>query len=749
MKKSNQSLNKTIARKDLINSISVISAILIVIFGILMFLMVLNPEQDKMAGKTTYFIEQYLHSLDVPSMYIFCGEHENVFLFAIIGGLALGISQFEFLHRRKYASTLLGFGIKRNKLFLNRLIIPLALVLICIILPYAIALKLNIEVFGFKADMFPWFFFEIIRVIRVFLTCYTISIIACIFTGRTIEAIAGAASIAFLPLATATLTDIAFDLSLFGYAGPFYSQAADILVKADPIFISSLFFSRGFDIAHPINTPLNSDAVIQIIFSIIWIIISVVVLFLVKNYFSKSYKPESSGFKGINKFMVMLISFTAPLFVTSFVMEYSDGYFSPTISGSIKAITFCISLVAGFIASLVCGFIVHFTFKKIKASVVGGLAVVGTIGIAVILGVTGIFGAYHKTPKAEEIAKIEVEAPFQEFFPDIYENNSDFTQQYLYDKDTAIVTTDKEDIETVLKLHKTVSEGKGNETTSRLYLTYTLKDGSSFTRSYAYPDEESTKELLKLWNTKAAKELYKNFLFPKFDDVGNLDYSSSLSTRHEHPFIMDYNDEEAFILITTRDLETKSVLDKITEAEFNKLKKALYKDICTLDSSEWFTPEEEQIGAITFSYASYQRFSYESHGAKFYITPNMTNTIKALKDMGLYEHFECKKEIKQVLVADIKEYISWDNGALATNKKDAIVHQSYFTYMDNGWSHACFDSYYNGEYMPPVKEVTDKLQIKSLTEKGYIAYNVFNNGKIVFVKYSDDTCSSYVIPYEK
>ena len=82
MKKSNQSLNKTIARKDLINSISVISAVLIVILGILMFLMVLNPEQDKMAGKTTYYIEQYLHSSDIPTMYIFCGEHENVFLLA-------------------------------------------------------------------------------------------------------------------------------------------------------------------------------------------------------------------------------------------------------------------------------------------------------------------------------------------------------------------------------------------------------------------------------------------------------------------------------------------------------------------------------------------------------------------------------------------------------------------------------------------------------------------------------------------
>ena len=320
----------------------------------------------------------------------------------------------------------------------------------------------------------------------------------------------------------------------------------------------------------------------------------------------------------------------------------------------------------------------------------------------------------------------------------------------MYDKDTAIVVTDKEDIETVLNLQKTVAESKGNATTSCFHLTYTLKDGSTITRNYTYPDEESTNELLKLWDTKAAKEMYKNFFFPKFNGVENLDFTPvSMVLHHENPYIMDYNDKDAYMHITTRDLESQSVLDEITEAEFIKLKKAIYKDICNLSSSEWFYPEEEQLGAITFSYASYQRFSYESHGAKFYITPNMTNTIKALKDMGLYEHFDCKKEIKQVLVADIKEYIYWENSTLATNKKDAFVHQSYFTYMDNGWSHVCFDSYDNGEYMPPVREVTDKMQIKSFTETGYIAYNVFNNGKIVFVKYSDDTLSSYVIPYEK
>ena len=90
-----------------------------------MFLLVLSPEQD-VNGKITFLIEQrMMYSLD--GSYNFSAEQENVLLVAIIGGLALGISQFEFLHRKKYASTLFSFSIKRNKLFLNRLIIPLVL----------------------------------------------------------------------------------------------------------------------------------------------------------------------------------------------------------------------------------------------------------------------------------------------------------------------------------------------------------------------------------------------------------------------------------------------------------------------------------------------------------------------------------------------------------------------------------------------------------------------------------------------
>ena len=750
MKKSNQFSNKLIAKKDLINSISALSAFLIVIFGIIMFLMVLSPEQDKMAGKTTFYIEQHLHSMDTPTLYHFCAEHENVFIFAILGGLALGISQFEFLHRKKYCSTLLSFGIKRNRVFWNRLIIPLVLALFCIILPYTIALKLNIEVFGFKADMFPWFFFELIRVIRVFLTCYTISIVACVFTGRTIEAAAGAVSIAFLPLTAATLTDIIFDLSLFGYAGPYYSHTADILVKADPTFISSLTFSRGFDRAHPINTPLDSDAIIQIAFSIIWILISVAVIALANCYFCKKFKPESSGFKGNNKAISIIISFTAPLFLSALAIDYFNGQFSPIVSNSVALLVIVLGTAFGFIASIISGLVIHLTHKKLKISLIGGLALGGTIGIVTILGITGIFGTYHNTPKAEEIKEIEITAPFNEFFPNL-NGEPYFIRQYICDSTTALVITDENDIETILELHKRASKKSEDTTASRFKIVYTLNDGSKIIRNYEKLSCDATEKILRLWDTKAAKEMYKNCLFPKINGTENLDISPRYSIMGcEHPYIMNYYDNDAFILIKTRDGEIKSVLNEITEKEFTKLKNAIYKDICQLNSSDWFTPEETQIGTLSFSFASYQN-NYAPNEAKclnFYINPNMKSTVKALKDLDLYKHFECKKEIEEVLVGDIRDYSVWENQSLSESK-NAEIHQPFFTSGSDGFISVCFNSEEAGYTKPPVKEVTDKLQIKSLTEKGYIAYNIMNNGKIVFVKYTDETYSSYVIPYEK
>ncbi len=751
MKKSKQFSNKLIAKKDLINSITALSLILVLVFGILMFLFVLGPEQDS-NGKISFLVEQELSSPPKEN-YIFCEESGTVLLLCVAGGLALGIAQFEFLHRKKYCSTLLSFGIKRSKLFLNRLLVPLALALICIIVPYIISLKFNMEVFGFKSDILPWFFLQILTAFNTFFTSYIISIIACIFTGRTIEATAGAFSIAILPYTIFALFDTTFGLSLFGYNGTYDSQIAKILTHLDPTYISQLLHGPYLNGKAPINTPLNKENVVLMVLSIIWIILGIIVSALIKNYFSKKYKPENSGFKGTNKKIASLISFSVPLLISIIAIAYFRNQFSPIVSLKAMLLVIGLGVALGFAASIIVGLFVNFTYKKLKPAIIGGSALIGVIIVAFVIGITGIFGTYHKPPKAEEVEKIEITAPYSEFFPNFY-GNPHFTESYIFNSGTALIVTDHEEIETILTLHESASQKDGEATASKFHIAYTLKDGSLITRNYKNLSADATVLMLNLWDTKAAKELYKNCLFPKSKDVENLDNSPSsghITLRYENPYIMDYSDEDAFLLIKTRDGKTKSVLNEITEAEFIKLKKALYKDICNMTSSEWFTPEETQIGTLSFGYAAYQNYSSpdNTNYMNFYINPNMQNTIKALKDLELYKHFESKKEVEKVLVSDIKEYCIWENQGLYENQIGSSIHQPLFTQFPGNRAVFCFHAEELGYSKPPVKEVTDKIEIKSLTEKGYIAYNILNNGKIVFVKYTDETYSSFVIPYEK
>lgn len=751
MKKSKQFSNKQIARKDLINSITALSLILILVFGILMFLFVLNPEQNS-NGDISFLVKQKLSS---PSMehYIFCEESGTVLLLCIAGGLALGVAQFEFVHRKKYCSTLLSFGIKRSKLFLNRLLVPLALAFICITVPYIISLKFNIEVFGFKSDILPWFSLQILTAFKAFFVSYTISIIACMFTGRTIEAAAGAISIAILPCTIFALFDTTFDLSLFGYNGTYDSQIAKILTHLDPTYISQLMYGPHLSGNAPINTPLNTENIVLMILSIIWILLSIAVLTLVTRYFSKKFKPENAGFKGTNKKIASLISFTAPLLISIIAIAYFRNQFSPIVSYKAILLVIGLGVAFGFAASIIGGLVINFTYKKLKPALIGGSALIGVIVVALIIGITGIFGTYHKPPKAEEIAKIEIIAPYNEVFPNIY-GNPYFTESYICNSSTALVITDKEDIETVLKLQEVASQKDADATASKFHIAYTIKDGSLITRKYKNLSTDATEEMLKLWDTKAAKELYKNCLFPKSKDVENLDNSPSsghITLRYENPYIMDYYDEDAFMLIKTRDGKTKSVLNEITEAEFVKLKKALYKDICEMTSSEWFTPEEAQMGTLSFGYAAYQNYTSpeKANYMSFYINPNMENTIRTLKTLELYKYFDCKKEVETVLVSDIKEYCVWENQGLYENQTGSSIHQPFFCQFPGNRAVFCFHAEELGYSKPPVTEITDKTQIKSLTEKGYIAYNILNNGKIVFVKYTDETYSSFVVPYEK
>lgn len=753
MKKSNQFSNKRIAKKDLINSITTTSALLIVLYGLALTFFTISPEKDFINGGIMFNLAGSLFSINQEA-YRFSFETPSCLLLTLIGGMALGISQFEFLHRKKYNSTLLSFGISRKRLFANRVIIPLIAMVIALTIPNLVALKLNLNTYGLSTELLSYFALEYLRLLQVLIIGFVCSVAACFFAGRTVEAVAGSISLVAFPISLAYVIGEIFEKFLYGFTTYYNVDGRSVLTALDPTYITSLVFNT-IPGTHSLNTPFTRIDIVDIIASIIWLVLCLLALAFLSRFYSKSYKPENSGLKGINKGLVFLSSFTIPLLITTIIIEAVDNYFYPAISDIYQKIATILAVIIGFICCIICNLIINFTYKKLKISVASGICLILVVALCVIIGATGVFGTYNKVPSAEEIEKVEITSPFNEFLPAVHDYEG-FTEQIRYTSGTSLIATGKEDIELILDLHQLVAEKKDDVTASDFKITYTKKDGTTFSRNYRYLGEDITQEIIKLWDTKAAKDVYKEALFPKADINSDgafiLDEVYLTST---NAFVADYKEDRAVLNITSKYGATTSVLKDITEDDYTKIKKAIYKDVCTLTSDEWFAPEETQIGKISFAYSSY--FGYSAEGPEtldIYVTPNMKNTIKVLKELNLYKHFECKKKIEQVYVGDIKEYVSWENRgiSLSRNSEDASVHQPYFTQNRRTMNQGIVYSYgylNTDEFIekPPIKEITNKLEIKSLIDKSYMAYNIINNGKIVFVKFTDNTYSTFVIPY--
>ena len=742
MKKSKQSLNKTISRKDLINSFSAISILLIFGYFVLMFLFILQPEQDYINGGITYSLYDWLTTVSMKS-YRFSFTPELVTLITVAVGLIIGITQFEFLHRKNYCSTLLSFGVNRKNLFRNRLVLPLVALVIGLIIPKLIALKFNVEVYGFSGELFSCFILDVLTVIQPLFVSYTCAVTASMFTGRTVEAIAGTLSIVLLPSTISILINEIFTYFLYGY-GNYTTTLTAKLSNFEPFNILTYLFAYDtFD--NMVSTNKS-----KLLVTVLWILVSIVIMYLLMRHFKNNFKAENAGFKGINKVMVYITSFTLPVAVAEFTLEYIYSYCYPVVTASTAVFATIIAMALGIVSAMLCNFIIHFTFKKVIVALLSGGTLCALILAFVLLGTTSIFGAYNKAPDINDIKSIDILTPYSDFFPNL-DYRTDFSDRYVHLSGTTLHITEKEDIETVLEIHEAASKKEEKVTASTMTVSYQLKDGAEIVRNYQYLGADATQTMAKLWDTTAAKEMYKKFLFPKL--YVEESEKSSIGYYYENPELADYNEEGAYLYITAKDGTKSSVLNEITEAEFIKLKNAIYDDICSLSSGEWFTPEESQIGTLSFNYT--EALGYNEHiYFDVYLNKNMTNTFKVLKEIDIYKYLETKKEIKRVLVTDITEYVQWNNYDFSKIlKNETYIHCPYFTqYYSEVNSKNCFFGYDDpNNFAPrppvPVEEITNKLEIKSLIEKSYLAYNVGNNGKLVFIEHTDGTYITYVIPY--
>jgi len=585
-------------------------------------------------------------------------------------GFIIGIYQFIFLHNKDYARAVLVKGEKRYKLFKEKVLLPLVTLVVITLVIKAVAFFENLNVLGFSSALLSNFIAHTLIVIVHAVFGFTAGAVSTILSGTIFEAIFGGIAVIALPKAILRIADVAASRFLYGYAS-FYGTCDEIATFIDPtrqIFETTPDYSYIY--RDNATTPVNS-----IIHSVVWLVISFVIIFFLKKYFCNNYKFEKIGFTNANKLLTTIICFSASVLVAyyavSFCTDYIVSYYEiiiPFIESAISnwdtfstyntSVLYIAFFVVALLLSLICNLIITRKVKDIKIKLPSLLSVIVVFLISVLVSATGCFGYAKRIPETDKIEKITVNAPFV-----IAPNEDEFIGYNFYSEvelrcvEPGIILTDKEDIELLKGLHLTAIEKSDKETNDGLKIEYQLKDGTTVRRNYFYLSEEASSATLKLWDTKEVKSNYKLMLLNKGD-------KSSESFDRFHSYYANYFDGISYCYLTAKDGIKTNIKNKLTADAFKELKNALYKDVTTISSEQWFKPETT-YGMLHFNDTELNEdedvlpcLAFNQQ-ILFPVTSEMTNTVEFLKKYDLFRYLKNTETNFEAYLYDINASEYW------------------------------------------------------------------------------------------
>ncbi len=688
MKKLKEFSSKQSVRKnDLINSISTALVIALVIFSISFFVNSVGLIYVS-GGEITSGLHK---AIDFESFQFAQGYSEEFIVCAV--PFVIGFIQFFFLTNKERCYNMLSLPIKRKSLFNNRYFIPLLIMLSVILITKVITLFVNIDVIGYSNDLAAALIYNLTACIQLCFTSYTISVLSCVFCNKLSEAVLFGISVqlSFFYTITAIIDVIAYTLRGMAYKS-----------------IDELFVIRNF--AEPLTNDTGSyqselyaldRPYLSLIF---WLAVTVIALVLIKKYFEKSFKPEKCGMLAVNNVSIFYISYTAATAVSLNVgILCNPVVYFDDLSNS-RFIILAVSVITSLVVSVVAGLLLTRSLKKIKIPVLGGVASSAVFLLTAFICLTGIFGEFNKVPKAEDVLKVELTFPFG------YVLGDSQVTDLLYDSKEGIIAnemnvvfTDIDDIKHCIEAHKLIVSDDSHKVYDYGCFTYTMKDGTTVSRDYAYISSKAAGEYLNLWDSDAVKEKYHQYIFPDKGDW-ELDMHGT------------------YIEMTSKYEHTMVLTECISKSDIDVIRNAYIRDIESFSANDWFNSDSEFLGVIEMSPVVVNRITNESAMVDFScempIKANMVNTISALKELGLYDFLLQKQEIEWARIGDYRQVSECINSELP--------YEYYFedVYLDN--------MYYEDL---PLTDITDKDELELLINKAQ-AYSVTEeNDNILIVKY--------------
>lgn len=548
---------------------------------------------------------------------------ETAIIYIILACLGLGaiftaVRIFSFICDKRTVNVYYSLGIKRTTLFISKYLSGAVLLCAATLIPVIFSYIINTAFLGLSWRLIIVLIQYYCGISVFLLLCYSFT--SCVFSsvGTVSEAVVFSVALLFAPtifffifesIVGAFLPSSALNMYVTHFdASPYFSSSdtdmsyLELTAKYNPVLFFAdemLSFSVG---------KITSDGIIlegteeawrlpALFIHFPWFILTLIASLLGALLFRR-IKAENCGFLNSNKILSNLLIFELCLFGSCLFLSEIQWSPTPVVLG--------LGAGAAFILYIIAEIFLKRNFKKIITAIYKFAAHMAVIAIIFTICATGAFGYDTYIPDSNKIVSAEVAIPFSYSQISLSGNISGWMSDGFiytfedYRKRFLPEMTDSEDIATVINIHEYINRSTEDDGTDcTIVIKYNLKNGSYSRRKLSLTSKNEVSKLFSLFDTKS----YKNALYNVFFKENRLENIRSLASLYS--YVDDYVIRElAFeyeysnVFARTSSLRENRLL-KLTEEDFNRLKKALYDDIAAQTAVDYLTGDAKQLGVIS------------------------------------------------------------------------------------------------------------------------------------------------------
>lgn len=606
----------------------------------------------------------------------------------VLLGMLTALSLFSFAFNKKSVNVYFSMGIKRTRLFVNRIAAGAIELFAASVIPFFIVFIINVSLFGYNPQQLKLFAYYTFLLFTSSLAGLVIGAFAASISGSRIEMILTSASTSGIVMAAVSLLSSLKGIFLRGYVGGDSELSSKILLLSPWTGLSEKADANvlitGKKVPEALLITWKSD-VFPIVF---WIIASIVICALGLLLFKKRKNENSNSFgkfdvsSAVNGAAIFFIS--AESLASLFESLYSDGYLNLPV-----CVLLCV--LGTFLIFFIAELIIRRNIKAVVRmfTVYGGLLIV-SIGAVIVIG-TGYFGTYNKLPETKDIEFVSMSYsdPLNVFN---YNTSYNKTEAYNNEKNTNVCkSADAEDIKLCIEEFNKIKDDKRIQTGAIDYVSFVIKtkDGKFISRRFPVYSEEIIHDYNKaVFNSDYFHKILKmsldnsaaNETEENTDYNGLFEYTSD-AWYDKYQGISEFNYLDGSLLSDNFNYYEYSFEDGEYYTLTNELRDALYNDLCKMTYDEYYGNTTEPVGALAFDTNSLMletdtynsEYGWVDFNSYYYsdsydemkkevvktgvadkailIYPQMTETLEQLKDVELNPH---NTAVKAVVYPDQK-----------------------------------------------------------------------------------------------